>query len=232
MTCRLGVGATGYTVDGKAVRALALVNPDGAPPLQLNRVSAQSLSGVTHTFGEYCVFLDSFATRQTRPGVGEVGCYPKPASENRFGPLAWGTSTALAVPPGSTLFFRGCAASFGLWGVAEASRCAGSGSGSGAGSGSGSGSFEPWNPDWDRRHPPSDGKRRAYGRTRHQLLVRHGQYKRDGTLTDLGRLFTQPTKLPQSGVETSTGWSSSRSSCRVQPANRKDGLGSLSGRFC
>ena len=77
--------------------------------------------------------------------------------------------------PGSATFLRGCAASLGVWGVAEAaSRCE-------------SASFEPWNADWDGRAPPNDGKRRAYGRTRHLLLVRHGQYKRDGTLTDLGR---------------------------------------------
>jgi hypothetical protein len=94
-------------VDGRAVTALALVNPPGAPALQLNQVIAQSLSGVTHTFGEYCVFLDILETRQDRPGVGEVGCYPKPAGESRFGPLTWGTSTALAVPPGTTLYFQG-----------------------------------------------------------------------------------------------------------------------------
>ena len=57
---------------GGAVTALALVNPPGAPALQLNQVTAQSLSGVARTFGEYCVFLDVLETRQTRPGVGEA----------------------------------------------------------------------------------------------------------------------------------------------------------------
>ena len=99
MTCPLGLGATGYTIDGGAVKALALVNPPGGQPLQLNQVLGQSLSRVANTFGEFCVYLDDFETRQTRPGVGEVGCYPKPAGERRFGALEWGTSTALAVPP-------------------------------------------------------------------------------------------------------------------------------------
>ena len=107
MTCPLGLGATGYTIDGGAVKALALVNPPGGPALQLNQVLGQSLSRVANTFGEYCVYLDDFETRQTRPGVGEVGCYPKPAGERRFGALEWGTSTALAVPPGTTLYFQG-----------------------------------------------------------------------------------------------------------------------------
>ena len=106
MTCPLELGTTTYTLDGKTATALALVNSQG-PDLQLNQVVGLSLSGITDTFGEFCVYLDQFKTEQVAPGIGEVGCFPKHSGERSFGPLEWGTSTALAVPSNSTLYLQG-----------------------------------------------------------------------------------------------------------------------------
>ena len=106
LSCPLQLGTTTYTIDGKQDTALRLSNVAGTA-LQVDEVIGQSLSGVKGTFGEYCVYLNEFATEQQRPGVGEVGCYPKPAAESSFGALHWGTSTALAVAPNSTLYLQG-----------------------------------------------------------------------------------------------------------------------------
>merc|ERR1711959_87943 len=107
MQCPLGIGTTTYSLDGQAASALQLVSPPGQS-VQLDQVAGQSLSSIKGTFGEYCVYLDDFHTAQSTPGRGEVGCYPKAAAEPRFQPLKWGASTtALAVPPGSTLTLQG-----------------------------------------------------------------------------------------------------------------------------
>lgn len=105
LTCPLKIGFSEFTLDGTTATALALVNTGRS--LQLNQVIGQSRSGITGTFGEFCVYLDQFKTAQSSPGVGEVGCFPKKASERYFGALEWGTSTALAVPAGSTLYMQG-----------------------------------------------------------------------------------------------------------------------------
>jgi hypothetical protein len=106
MRCPLELGTTTYSLDGHAAQALELISAQGQN-VQLNQVAGQSLSSTKGTFGEFCVYLDDFHTAQSTPGKGEVGCYPKAASEPRFDALKWGTSTALAVPPGSTLHFQG-----------------------------------------------------------------------------------------------------------------------------
>lgn len=106
LSCPLRLGTTTYTIDRQAT-ALRLSNVAGMA-LQVDEVIGQSLSGVKGTFGEYCVYLNEFATEQRLPGVGEVGCYPKPAAESSFGALHWGSpSTALAVAPNSTLYLQG-----------------------------------------------------------------------------------------------------------------------------
>ena len=106
LTCPLKLGINEFTLDGTTTAtALALVNTGRA--LQVNQVIGQSLSKVTGTFGEFCVYLDRFETAQSSPGEGEVGCFPKKSSERYFGSLEWGTSTALAVPAGSTLYLQG-----------------------------------------------------------------------------------------------------------------------------
>jgi hypothetical protein len=107
MTCPLALGSTTYTLDGNTTTCLALVNSQGKS-LQLNDVAGKSLSAVTDTFGEYCVYLDDFETAQKTPGKGEVGCSPKTAAESTFQLLGWdGTHTALAVAPQTILYFQG-----------------------------------------------------------------------------------------------------------------------------
>lgn len=109
LACPLELGTTTYTIEGEPgkVTFLRLSNPVAGMAIQVDEVVGQSLAGVKGTFGEYCVYLNDFATEQRLPGFGEVGCYPKPAAESSFGALHWGSSTALAIAPNMTLWFQG-----------------------------------------------------------------------------------------------------------------------------
>ncbi len=105
--CDLQLNTTTYQINNPSL-ALKLVNNLGYS-VQINQVAGHSLSNQSaNNLGEYCVFLDEFAIEQQEPGIGEVGCNTKDSTEIDFLPVQWdGTNTALAIPPGSEIFFQG-----------------------------------------------------------------------------------------------------------------------------
>lgn len=98
-----------YPIDANPEVVLRLVNNTGEP-IQIDQVWADPV--VHNRSGEFCVFLDHFATRQDSPGVGEVGCSNKYPSEGNYRQLRWDDLSSaavegLAVSPGSVVYIQG-----------------------------------------------------------------------------------------------------------------------------
>lgn len=74
--------------------------------MQINWIGATPV--VAGYWSEMCAFLDAYATAQSSPGTGEVGCTSKEPSEGEYPGLSWdGYHTALSVPTWSVLYLAG-----------------------------------------------------------------------------------------------------------------------------
>ena len=71
--------------------------------LQVNEVSAITREQLY--WSEFCVYLNDFATGQSTPGAGEVGCSAKNIGED-YPPIGWGNGTGLSVAPGGIVYLN------------------------------------------------------------------------------------------------------------------------------
>lgn len=101
----LHIGDFTFNINGEQHKSLKLINKTGKY-IQIRNVSVHPLK--KDSWGEYCLSIRDWLTRQNDPGFGEVGCVVKKPEEGVFESLGWDNgSDGLTIAPDQSAYVGG-----------------------------------------------------------------------------------------------------------------------------